>query len=190
MKKILTEEEAITLLIEGSEKAFEFLFNRYYHKVFNFVSLNFTNSQIAEDITQNVFFKLWENRERLISQKGVEDLLFIMARNQVYNQTNQQIVRDLYHQKIFKEMLEMDIFPESNIETSLNAKLLLELIDKWIDELPEKRKKIFLMSRQENMETKEIAQKLGLSTKTVETQIRRTIQFLKRKMDCISCFLL
>lgn len=190
MREIFSELEALHLLVKGDEGAFEYLFHIYYHKVFHFVSHTLPDKHLSEDITQNVFVKLWEMRGKIDPEKSIKNLLFIMARNSVYNQTDKFMRRERYKKAIIEQIEEEINYSEESPEAVVNARLLSELLDEWIEQMPAKRREIFVMSRKQSLSNKEIAEQLGISQKTVETQVRRAMEFLRSKLDVISCFLL
>ena len=135
------------------------------------------NKTFAEDITQTVFITLWEKRESVNHDVDIAPLLFTMAKNHVYRHTEQQLRFLKYEQEQKQNSSE-----SSDIESQVNSQFLENILAEIIKELPDKRRNIFLMSRKEGFSNKEIASQLQLSEKTVETQIRRSVQYLKEKM--------
>lgn len=169
--------QLIRLLKEGDEKAFEKIFHKYYNQVYSFVLSTLFNKIFAEDITQTIFITLWEKRASLNPDVDIAPLLFTMAKNHVYRHTEQQL-RLLKYKQYQKENQSESVDTESLI----NSHFLEEILSEIINKLPDKRRNIFLMSRKEGLSNKEIASQLQISEKTVETQIRRTVLFLKEKM--------
>lgn len=124
---------------------------------------------MSEDITQFCFMKVWEKRSEIKPKDNFAAYLYTIARNAVYkeirrNTTSQAYVEYLLHST--------EIVADTNIE-QVNFNLLREEIDKVISGLPESRKLIYALSTEEHLSNDDIADKLGISTKTVETQIRR-----------------
>ena len=163
----------LLLLQRGDEKAFELVFHCYYNQIFTFVLSTLFDKSFAEDITQSVFISLWEKREKIDPEMNIAPLLYTIARNQVYRQTEQLLLKYKY-EKYRQENSEESLDIEATVNSRFLEKILLELIDK----LPAKRRQIFLLSRKGHLSNKEIALRLRISEKTVETQIRRSLIFL------------
>ena len=168
----------LRLLQKGNEKAFEHLFHLYYNRVYTFVLNTLFNKTFAEDITQSVFVSLWEKRETINPDTNIVSLLYTIARNRVYRQTEQLILKYRYEQSQQEE----PHVENTSIEEDINNRFLENILSEFIEKLPSERRKIFLLSRKENLSNKEIASQLNISEKTVETQIRRSLVFLREKM--------
>ncbi|MEA5129493.1 MAG: RNA polymerase sigma-70 factor [Proteiniphilum sp.] len=176
-KTIHINSNILRLLREGDEKAFEQLFHHYYNQIYTFVQTTLFNKTFAEDITQSVFISLWEKRETIDPEANIASLLYIIARNHVYRQTEQLLLKYKYEQ-YQQENVQENI----DIEEDVNNRFLENILSELIDKLPSKRRRIFLLSREEQLSNKEIASRLDISEKTVETQIRRSLTFLREKM--------
>jgi RNA polymerase sigma-70 factor (ECF subfamily) len=166
--------QTLHLLREGDEKAFEQIFHFYYNRVYTFVLNTLFDKTFAEDITQTVFITLWEKRETIDPEKDVAPLLYTIAKNHVYRQT-EQLLRKYKYEQTQQEIIPEGTSPDEFVNNLFLEKILSELIEK----LPTERRRIFLLSRKENLSNKDIATRLHISEKTVETQIRRSLTFLK-----------
>lgn len=177
IKKI--DEKLLLLLKQGDESAFESIYWKYSAWIYNFANTLLYDRLSAEDITQTVFLKVWEKHEDINPNDSFESYLFTIARNLIYKETEKRLscekVFEVLNQKLRKE----DTLTEQQIET----KSLREYIDSLIEQLPPARKEIYKLSRVEHLSNKEIAEKLNLSEKTVETQIYRALQYLKFKLS-------
>lgn len=176
-KTIHISSNLLRLLQKGDEKAFEYLFHHYYNQIYTFVLNTLFNKTFAEDIAQSVFISLWEKREMIDPEANIAPLLYTIARNHVYRQTEQLLLKYRYEQYQQENMYE-----STDIEEDVNSRFLENILSGFIEKLPSERRRIFLMSRKENLSNKEIASRLDISEKTVETQIRRSLIFLKEKM--------
>jgi RNA polymerase sigma-70 factor (ECF subfamily) len=120
--------------------------------------------------------KIWENRAGLKSEKSFQAYLFTIAFNAIKKQFNKKMKAEKYRYDIF-ESLTGDV---PSLESRLDFEKLLEKLDRIIDELPERRKKIFLMRKKEGKSVNDIANELGVSPKTVENQITEAMHALKK----------
>ncbi|WP_298649216.1 RNA polymerase sigma-70 factor [uncultured Proteiniphilum sp.] len=184
-KPIHINSRSLRLLQEGDEKAFEYIFHHYYNQIYTFVLNTLFDKTFAEDITQSVFISLWEKREIIDPEAGIAPLLYTIARNHVYRQTEQLLLKYKYLQYQQENAQEI-----TDIESDVNSRFLENILWEFIEKLPSDRRRIFLLSRKENLSNKEIASRLQISEKTVETQIRRSLIFLREKMkDYLSVLL-
>jgi RNA polymerase sigma-70 factor (family 1) len=172
-KPIHINSRVLRLLREGDEKAFEYIFHQYYNQVYTFVLNTLFDKTFAEDITQSVFISLWEKRETIDTEVNIAPFLYTIARNHVYRQTEQLLLKYKYEQYQQENVQE-----SSDIEADVNSRFLENILSELIEKLPSDRRRIFLLSRKENLSNKEIASRLQISEKTVETQIRRSVSFL------------
>lgn len=169
--------QILRLLRNGDEKAFEYIFRHYYNQIYTFVLNTLFDKTFAEDITQNVFITLWEKRETINTETNIAPFLYIIARNHVYRQTEQLLLKYKYAQ-----FQQENVDESTDVEEDVNSQFLEKILFDFIEKLPSDRRKIFLLSRKENLSNKEIASRLHISEKTVETQIRRSLIFLKEKL--------
>ncbi len=154
----------INKISKNNKEAFKELFEHYYSRLCSYAEKFVVRKDIAEEIVQNVFFIIWDKRNELKIEISLKGYLF----RSVHNNS----IKYLQTKKIESDYFEHNkIFGQSQI-TEMNDFELMEAINQSIDELPEKCREIFMMSRLENLKHKEIAQKLNISEKTVEVQIR------------------
>lgn len=180
-KHTLKSIDAVVLkrLKEGDETAFESIYWKYNSHVFNFINSLLYDRILSEDITQSVFMKIWERRESIDLDKGFDAYLFTIARNMVYKETENRLLSESAFHALSQQQSDEDFL----MEEKLDADSLRLYIDSLIEQLPLSRKKIFELSRKENLSNKEIAARLSISEKTVETQLYRSLRFLKQKLS-------
>ena len=178
--------ELILSFKKGDEKAFEILFQKYHKKLYAFLYKLLNSKEDAEEIVQNTFIKIWERREDFIADYSFESFLFTIAKNAFLNETRKRI-----NGKIITD--HMDFLNEvSSVETDdyVIYKETKTLINSFIDELPARRKEIFLLRRVHGLSRKEIADKLGISIITVDNQLTKATSFLKEQFIKHSLILL
>lgn len=166
-------------LKEGDEAAFESIYWKYNSHVFNFINSLVYDRILSEDITQSVFMKIWEKHESIDLDKGFDAYLFTIARNMVYKETENRLLSESAFYALSQQQTNEDVLTEEKID----ADSLRLYIDKLIEQLPLSRKEIFKLSRRDYLSNKEIAIRLSISEKTVETQLYRSLRFLKQKLS-------
>lgn len=182
MEKHTTKTVSKDILIRlknGDKTAFESVYWTYNSYIFNFISSLLYDKSLAEDLTQNVFLKIWEKHETIDPAQAFDAYLFTIARNLVYKDSESRLLFETAIVVLNRQSFESDTLMEEKIE----AESLREYIDSLIEQLPPARKNIFQLSRQKHLSNKEIAEKLSLSEKTVETQLYRALQFLKQRLS-------
>lgn len=158
-------------------KDFLEIYRAFYGKVFTFVLSLVKSKANAQDITQNIFMKLWKNRKKLEHIKSMDDYLFILSKN---------ACMDYFRKASRKKEISTDVFDEfllsrivSSPEKRIDAISDIEELRHVIDSLPSKRRDIFIMSRFDGLSNDEIASVLGVSKKTVENQISLATKKIK-----------
>lgn len=165
-------------LANDDEKAFEFIYWKYNAHVYNFANSLLYSDEIAQDITQNVFLKIWEKRHDIDPEQNFNSYLFTIARNMIYKETEHK----LFSEQSFIDLQEgNDVLDMSTLQT-LDYHFTEEYYLNLVEELPPARREIFKLSRFKKLSNKEIASRLSISEKTVETQLYRATCFLKQKL--------
>lgn len=139
----------------------------------------------GEEIVQDLFVKFWENRNSINITSSVRSYLFSSVRNSCLNFIKHRKIEESYKQYNEEQRESGAVSAEDELEGSE-----LEIqIRKAIDQLPPKRKKVFIMSRFEGLKYREIAEKSGISIKTVENQMGKAIKFLRQELADYTTFI-
>jgi RNA polymerase sigma-70 factor (ECF subfamily) len=161
----------------NDKQAFELLFRKYYQRLCGFANKFIANQQESEEIVQEVFLNIWKKRDHLKLEDQIRPYLFKSVQNLCFNFIEHQKVVDNYYsviEVVYKNQLE-----DFNTYELLLYKELQNRVDKAMTSLPEQCRRIFKMSREEGLKYSEIAEMLGISVKTVETQMSRALAKLK-----------
>lgn len=181
------EKESIQIsrLKEGDLLAFEEIYNHWNAKVYFFVKNMIRNDAfLVEDIVQSVFVKLWEVKETVDPEGNLGGYLFKIAKNMVLNQLKRQIHQDRYEAN--EIATSKDYLYTNSTEQELDVRFLESILQEYILELPEKRRQVFLLSRKYYMTNKQIAEHLGISVNTVESQMTKALATLRNKLDKVN----
>ncbi|MCC5930718.1 MAG: RNA polymerase sigma-70 factor [Cyclobacteriaceae bacterium] len=168
-------QDALSKIRQGEKKAFEHLFRNFYAPLTSYACRFLNDTEEAEEVVQDLFYNLWKNRERFHIEDSVKAYLYRAVRNTCINKTKHDKIKrafaDLNLQQINQD--------EKRTLDELEAKELAVLIEKGISEMPQERRKVFLMSREEGLKYREIAAELGISVKTVENQMGKALQHMR-----------
>ena len=152
---------------QGNSKAFKAIFDRYWNIVYRFTGLYLMDNYEKEEITQQVFIKLWEKRELLDEEKDLDGLLFIITRNLIFNH-----IRKSINEEKLAETLQLATEASNEIEQGIEAEDLKKYIDKLVHMLPERQRT--------GLKVKEIAEEMHISEKGVARNLYLATKFLKK----------
>ena len=159
---------------EDDIAAIEVLYIRYAPQVKSFVLAVMKNESDSEDIVQDIFLKIWEERDKLANIRSFKSYLYSMTRNMVYNRLKKKSVHQRYISSAGKEQMSAD--PERRIVT----KDLLHHIHTEIENLPKHQRNIYEMNREDSLTYNEISERLGISPKTIQYHIGKVLARLKK----------
>ena len=140
--------------------------------------------QMPEELTEDLFVNLWINRHSIDISKSFDSFLHTVARNSAINFLKHKYVEDTYLNNIQKQEC------SSTLEEDLIAKELGLLIDDTVEKMPEQRKKIYILSRNEGLSNEEIATQLNTTKRNVESQLSLALKEIRKTISCFFLSLL
>jgi len=150
-----------------SETAFSHLFETYKNRIYGYI-LTITHSPIsAEELTQEIFLKLWIIRDELINVQNLDGYIFKIARNKTLN----YLRKASYDEKFLKDLQGHMVTDENNVDRQINMRQYEHLLNEAIQSLSPQRKAVYELSRHEGLTFDQIAQRLGLSRNTVRNHL-------------------
>lgn len=165
--------------LENRTLRFREFFNKNYPKVKTFAWQLLKSEEDAEDVAQDIFVKLWENPEVWEERDKLDSYLYTVVRNHIYNLLKHKNVEENYKEAAAQKM-EWEELGLPTPDDDLQLKELELLIHLTVGRMPEQRRNIFWMSREQGLSSFEIAQKLNISVRTVEHHIYKALQDLKK----------
>ena len=172
-------EEIIRRLKSDDKFAVDELFNCYYNRLYHFSKSILKIENGIDDILQDVFVKIWLNRQKINNPETFNAYIFTITKNEVLN----LIRANLKNQSFRDEMYLRSVAEEYQTQNTLEFEEIKSAIDKIVETLPEKRQIVFKLSRTEGLPNKEIAHQLGISEKTVEDHITHSIKHIKLSLN-------
>ena len=173
--KLITDQNLAESIKNSNQGVFELVFNYYYSGLVIYADQIIKNTEISEDIVQSVFLKLWETRET-IEIRSLRSYFMQCVKNRCIDHLRSQQVKQRFDDRIPDAdhlVMEEDLWTKNELS---------ELIERAIEDLPPRCRDIFCMSRYENLKIAEIAERLDLSKRTVETQISKALKILRIKL--------
>lgn len=170
-----------------NEQVFEQLFKTYFKSLHAYAFTILNSEAVAEEMVQQVFYKLWEKKEQLDVHTSVKAYLYRSVHNESLNYLKHHSIKSKHQTYVMQQQ-------QNNHEHSAGEKLagreLEQQIRQALNDLPEQCRTIFQLSRYEELKYREIADQLGLSIKTVEAQMGKALRVLRLKLTDFLAILL
>jgi len=173
----LPDEQMALLLTQRDEAAFEQVFKTHYKNLHAYACAMLKNEDEAEEIVQQVFFKLWERSHNLSISGSVAAYLYRAVHNEGLNWLKHQKIKASHQLHIAYSMKN-----KSEPVAGMQQKELENKFRQALNELPEQCRTVFQLSRYEDMKYREIADKLEISVKTVENHMGKALKLLRTKL--------
>lgn len=170
----LSDQQLMKEIMSDNFKAFTELYNRYKHTLFQFViRLSHGDYSMAEEIVQETFIIIWENRKKIAVEFSFQGYLKKISRNLFLKETAKKI-----HEQLMISQMENVGEAENSVENEVELNLLLEEVERIISTLPPARQRVYRLKHIEHFSQKEIASQLGISENTVESHLKQSTKFL------------
>jgi RNA polymerase sigma-70 factor (ECF subfamily) len=173
----LEDKILVRRLKSGDKNAFKLLFEKYYPLFISFAQRLLKDEIEAEDLIQDVFMRVWVGRANLNEDKHFKNYLLVSIRNEIF-----QHFRHAFRTESGGQFLEI-IDDGINLETELSAKELEQRVSVIVSRMPHRRREIFNLSRCDKLSNQEIAQRLGISVRTVEKHIEQALSDIRKNIS-------
>ncbi|SMD16923.1 RNA polymerase sigma factor [Pedobacter nyackensis] len=176
----LPDLELVGLLKLGNHTAFEEIYLRYKHVLYNYIYRKLQDKGAAEDVIHDVYFNLWKSKEDFMIGPNLSGYLFRATLNGAFGRfRHQKCIRQ--HEGAYKEPINT-----SSTDYIIRTNESSKLIGKAINALPVKMKEVFLLRHNQGLNNKQIAAKLSLSEHTVASQIKYALRILRAKLNIVT----
>lgn len=169
-----SEKELLQQLIAGDESGFVGLYEIYNRSIFNFILRYVSSTPLAEDLTQEVFIKIWESRSNLVGVRSFKAYLFITARNHTLNSLK-VVFRS---EAAIGEVIAGFVGLRNDTEEDMLHKDYLVFLKKTLNELPARSREIFKLCREEEKSYDEVAKSLNISRNAVKNHMVHSMKVL------------
>ncbi|HEY8935746.1 MAG TPA: RNA polymerase sigma-70 factor [Cyclobacteriaceae bacterium] len=178
MSQVPEHFDLVINIKKGDTKSLELLFRRMYPQLCAYARKFLNDQTDAEEIVQELFYSIWKHRDRLDENQSLSSYLFTSVKNRCLNFLDAK-KRRTRHADLMRYLYTHEAVDGANSYHTLLKKELEKDFDKALEDLPLECRKIFELSRLEGLKYQEIAVKLNISIKTVETQISRALSKLR-----------
>lgn len=170
---------------EGDETAFTYFYDKYFRRITAFSVQFIYDKDEAENLAQEAFVHLWQNKETVESINGIQSFLYTYAKSKCLNMIRHNKVKDKFKNDVLNQKereLDIEILNSVQFDT-LELTELERLIQESISELPPKTREVFIKKRFENKKNAEIAEEMQVTLKAVEAHMTKAMKILKTKLS-------
>ena len=182
-------EVLLEALQKGEEKAFVYLFDRYYEGLLNYAGRIVRETELAHDLVLETFCKLYEDHANLNVHLSVKSYLYKSVYNSCLNEIKHQKVVRNYADREVLDFYFSEIVQAPEAELTLQNEDIRKALEEAISKLPERCREGFVLSKVEELSNKEIAEKLNISVKTVEVQMTKALSRLREELEWVLCII-
>jgi RNA polymerase sigma-70 factor, ECF subfamily len=174
----IPDSDILLAIRQGNERVYEGVFRKHYQALCNYACGILKDMDDAEEVVQSIFLKFWEQREEIEISVSLKSYLYRAIHNTCLNRLKHLKIQETYRQYA-GDYLENTFDSATDM---MDKNELENRIAEALDKLPEQCKLIFKMSRFEELKYQEIADKLGLSVKTIENQIGKALKIMRTEL--------
>ncbi|WDF57272.1 RNA polymerase sigma factor [Mucilaginibacter sp. KACC 22063] len=175
MKRQLNDEMLSSSIAKGDRHAFSALYARYLKSIYNYVFLVCGDTEISDEITQSVFVKLWESRERLDTVLCIRSYIFKCAKNMLLDHLRKEQLKA----RVYQQILPKEEAVADGADSRIIFNQYLHIMREAINLLPNKRRQIVLMRTEEELSLDEIAADMEISKSVVKKQLYQGLNFIR-----------
>jgi RNA polymerase sigma-70 factor (ECF subfamily) len=175
---LYSDEELISEIKADNMLAFDGFYKKYSKKIYKFGYSILKSSEDAENLVQDVFLNLWENRHKIEKNSSAKSYIFTIA----YHSSITLIRRKIRESGFIEHLKSVQEINEKPVNIDLEFNEMSKNLETIINNLPSRQKEIYLLVREERLKHEEIAKRLNISINTVETHMSRALQTIRKKM--------
>lgn len=179
-KILFNEAEVLKLLVQGSEYAFTQIFDRYQPRVFAAALDLLKSRDLAKDVVQEVFLKVWTRRVAFENVRNLEAFIFTMTKNLTLN-----VLRKKSNEiaASYQYAMRRDIMAANPVEHALVDQQYADLLRQTLGKLPPQQRRVYELSRLEGLTHEDIARQLNISGRTVNNHMNTALRFIRESLE-------
>ncbi len=172
-------KDTLQALKTGDRLAFNTIYNSYQKRLYYFI-FSITKSEYnTEEILQSVFIKIWNHKENIDISKSFESFIFTIAKHLTYNHLRAIANRQSFRQELWENITQISFKTDNDLLFSEYK----DILDNILDGIPQQKRSIYILSKEEGKSNQEIADLLGITQKTVKNHLWKTLQIIKEQLQ-------
>lgn len=176
----MTKDDHINIALHGDQRAFKRMFHLFYGKLLSLARYYVHSNELAEEVVNDVFVKVWNTRQKLVEVKKLESYLYTLVKNHSLN----QIRSGSGYQIMTIDNVDLEIRAiHKNPEEQLLSKEMMSVFEGSVAALPQKCNLVYRMVKDDQMSYKEVAKMLDISVKMVEKHVGTALKRIRHDMD-------
>ena len=172
-----SDAELIRMLKKGEIEAFNQIFYSYSSKLYHFACIHLKSKEDAEEMVQEIFAGIWDRRAEIKEEYQFRSYLFTIAFNYIKKYFRSKALNNRYIEFVTPYNPKTE-----QTQEEVNYDSLKVIVDHFVNEMPEKRKAVFIKSRFGGKNSKEIAAEMNISQSTVENHLNQALRFLRQHL--------
>lgn len=172
---VAVESEILIQIKQGNKDAFKVLYNTYAALVYELACKLLKDTNMAEEIVQDCFLKIWTNRDQIWAEQDIWSLIYVLAKRLCFNQLRHARVVQKYYIQIEHNVI-------NDVQQKLDVRELENILEFSIEKLPEQQKKALRLSRIEGYSHQQIAEEMDISINTVKNHITQALKNLRKAL--------
>jgi RNA polymerase sigma-70 factor (family 1) len=180
MKDIVlySDEELMQEIKADNMFAFDILYKKYSKRIYKFGYSILKSTEDSENLIQDIFLNLWENRQNMRQDSSIKSYLFTVTYNSAIT-----VIRKKVREGVFIDYLKsLQEINEAPVNVEIEFKELTYKLDEIINGLPQRQKEVYLLHRDKGLKYSEIAERLNLSVNTIENHMSRALKTIREKL--------
>lgn len=174
----MDEKKLLFELSQGSELAFTTVYNQYKNIVYS-TALRITKSKIlSEEAVQDIFLKIWQNRESVAEIDHFENYIYIISRNHLFNS-----IKKIARETNFASEINLKDASFIDTDTSIKDEQYNTILNQIVEQLPPQQQKVYKMAKLDGLSHQKIGESLGISTDTVKKHMAQALKFIRLKIS-------
>jgi RNA polymerase sigma-70 factor, ECF subfamily len=184
MESKFSLEKVLQDMSGGNKLALEQLFDHFYPRLYNFSRAFLKLEDGIDDILQEVFIRIWQNRNNINNAATFNSYIFTITKNILLNELRSRLNDQKFKDRLFKK----SVAEEYHLSERLEFDEMKHFVEQAIVDLPSRHQEVFRLSRSEGLSHRDIAEKLAMSEKNVEYHIHQSILFIKKRLKSLGLF--
>jgi len=179
-------EELLPKIAAGDTEAFKVLYDQYRHRLYGFLYQLTKSHSISEDLLQDTFMRIWEDRERLTVVRDLKAYIFTMVKHRALNSLKRISKEEL----LIRQMAHQSEAGDRGTESNVQYNELKRNIDRVVRQLPPQQRTVYQMSREEGLRQEEISDRLNVTVATVKKHLTLSLRYIRKNLYVVLSLLL